>query len=98
MYANTGMFGGAYFEFGVWGILIDTLMFVLALRIVEKILYRAEFDYKFMFAIIWASLAINSPAIWSGCFKFSQYSLLLLSLLFFFNGQEQEECVEKMET
>ena len=58
---------------------------------IEKILSKAQYDHKLMFAIIWASLSINAPAIWSGCFKFSQYSLLLLSLFFFFNRKETGE-------
>ncbi len=91
MYANTGLFGGGYYEFGTFCIVVDTIMFVFVLRIIEKILSKAQYDHKLMFAIIWASLSINAPAIWSGCFKFSQYSLLLLSLFFFFNRKETGE-------
>lgn len=85
MYANNGMFGGAFFEFGSLGIIIDTAMLVVALRIFEIIFKRSDNNYKFIFAVIFGTLAINTPVIWSGCFKFSYILMILLTFLLFFN-------------
>ena len=91
MYANNGMFGGAFFEFGSLGILIDTAMFVVVLRIFEKTLKRTDNNIKFMFAVIFGTLAINTPVIWSGCFKLSYLLMVLLTFLLFFNRPEDND-------
>lgn len=88
MYANNGLFGGAYHEFGALGIVIDTGMLVLMMRIIEKVLMRADNNCKWMSAVVFSTLAINEHVIWTGSFKFSYILMLLLSFLLFFNSED----------
>lgn len=91
MNANNGLFGGAYFEFGDLGFIIDPVMFVLILRLIEKILYRADQSIKFITAIVFITIAINQQVIWAQSIKPGQYLLFLLYLLIFFNSRDPEK-------
>ena len=89
MNANTGLFGGAIFEFGELGILIDPIMFVLVLRFIEKILFKYNVDnveLKFITAAIYASLAINLTTIWVGMFRLTPTLLFIFSCMAFCHG------------
>lgn len=91
MYVNNGLFGGAYYEFGLFGIIIDTTMFVLIMRVIEKVLMRAEENCKWVFAVVFSTLAINEHVIWAYCLKISYILMLLLSFLLFFNSEDEGE-------
>lgn len=86
--ANTGMVGGAFFEFGYLGIFIDPIMFVLSLRLIEKVLINADNENVMTVSLIYTSLAINSWAIWSQLIRPSYIPLFILSLYFLFNRSE----------
>lgn len=88
MNANNGMFGGALFEFGKLGILIDPIMFVLVLRLIEKILFKSDKELKFIIAAVYASLAINLTTIWAGMFRLTPTLLFILSCTVFCHGSE----------
>lgn len=92
--ANTGMVGGAFFEFGYLGVIIDPIMFVVSLRIFEKILFNADNENKMTVSLIYTSLAINSWAIWSQLVRFSYMPLFVLSLYFLFNRIETTDTME----
>lgn len=91
MNANNGMFGGALFEFGKLGILIDPIMFVLVLRLIEKILFKSDKELKFIIAAVYASLAINLTTIWAGMFRLTPTLLFILSCMVFCHGIRDEQ-------
>jgi len=80
MYANTGLFGGAYYEFGILGIFIDTLLIIISLRIFEKVLYIIDHSLKFTVAFVYSLLVINSTAVWANCFRITPILIYLISL------------------
>ena len=86
--ANTGMVGGAFFEFGHLGVIIDPIMFVVSLRVFEKVLFNTDNENIMTVSLIYTSLAINSWAIWSQLFRISYIPLFVLSLYFLFNRIE----------
>ena len=88
--ANTGMVGGAFFEFGILGVIIDPIMMVIALRLFDKVLIKADKEITMISALIFSSLAINSWAIWSQCFRISYVPLLLISMYFLVNQSNHE--------
>lgn len=80
MYANTGLFGGAYYEFGISGIFIDTLLIIVSLRIFEKVLYKVDNSLKFTVAFVYSLLVINTTAVWANCFRITPILIYLISL------------------
>lgn len=95
MNANNGLFGGAYFEFGDFGFLIDPIMFVIILRLIEKILYRADNSIKFITSIVFITISINQQVIWAQSIRPGQYLLFLLFLLLFFNSKVPEKSISE---
>ncbi|SEG16780.1 hypothetical protein SAMN02910276_02063 [Butyrivibrio sp. Su6] len=81
MSANNGLFGGAIYEFGMLGIIIDPIMFVLILRLIEKLLFRLGKELKFIVAVIYASQAINQTTIWTGMLRLTPMLLFILSVM-----------------
>lgn len=92
--ANTGMVGGAFFEFGNLGVIIDPIMFVISLRIIEKVLFNTDNENIMTVSLIYSSLAINSWAIWSQLCRISYMPLFVLSLYFLFNRMEPTTNIE----
>ena len=88
---NTGMVGGAFFEFGYFGVILDPIMLVVSMRLFEKILLRANKEYVLLIALIYTSLAINSWAIWSQFIRISYFLLLIISLHLLFNKRVDEK-------
>lgn len=86
--ANTGLVGGAFFEFGYLGVVIDPIMFVISLRLFEKVLKNASEEIVMIVALIYSSLAINSWAIWSQCIRISYIPLLIISIYLLFNRKD----------
>lgn len=94
--ANTGMVGGAFFEFGYWGIIIDPIMTILSLRLFEKVLMRAEKHYSALIAFIYTALAINSWALWSQCIRISYMVLFIISIYLLFNTEKTVRTPESL--
>ena len=92
--ANTGMVGGAFFEFGLLGMIIDPVMFVFSLRLFEKILFNADKENVMTVSLIYTSLAINGWAIWSQLIRLSYMPLFFISLYFLFNRKELQATKE----
>lgn len=93
MNANNGLFGGALFEFGTLGIFIDSIMFVLVLRLIEKLMFNSDRELKLITATVYASLAINLTTIWAGMFRLTPTLLFILSCMVFchnYNGEIDE--------
>ena len=88
---NTGLVGGAFFEFGILGVFIDPIMLVVCLRLFEKILMRADDEIVMIIALIFASLAINSWAIWSQCVRLSYIPVFIISMYILFNKSDQSK-------
>ena len=99
MNANTGLVGGAFFEFGLIGVVIDPIMLVFSLRIFEKVLFLADEEITMVTALIYAMLAINSWAVWSQLIRISFYPLLLISIYIMINRSsfeyEKKELLKK---
>ena len=88
--ANTGLVGGAFFEFGFLGVIIDPIMLVLSFRIFEKVLFSAENEITMITALIYASLAINSWSLWAQCIRISYVPLLIISIYIMVNREDYE--------
>ena len=86
--ANTGLVGGAFFEFGFLGVIIDPIMLVLSFRLFEKVLYHSEKEIVMIAALIYASLAINSWSLWAQCIRVSYIPLLIISIYIMVNREE----------
>ena len=97
--ANTGLVGGAVFEFGVLGVVFDPVMLVISFRLFEKVLMDADEEITMITALIYASLSINSWAIWSNCIRVSYVPLFIFSLFILVNRTDykldQEEIQKK---
>ena len=92
--ANTGLVGGAIFEFGNLGVIIDPIMLVVSLRVFEKVLFYTDNENIMTVSLIYSSLAANSWAIWSQLFRISYMPLFVLSLYFLFNRIEPTTEIE----
>ena len=88
--ANTGLVGGAFFEFGLFGIIIDPIMLVISFRIFEKVLFNADEEITMITSLIYASLAINSWALWSQCIRVSYLPLFIISIYIMVNRDQYE--------
>ena len=94
--ANTGLVGGAFFEFGLLGVIIDPIMLVISFRLFEKVLFLADEEITMITSLIYASLAINSWALWSQCIRVSYLPLLIISIYIMVNREEYEVENNKM--
>lgn len=88
MNANNGLFGGAYFEFGNLAWLIDPIMFVLSLRLIEKLTIESDEEIKLIIAIIYCTLAINAESIWNNFFRISYILIFFITIAFFCKSEE----------
>lgn len=91
MNANNGLVGGAFFEFGYLGMIIDPVMLAASLRWFENALIYADKEIVMVAALIYATLSINTWAIWSQCFRVSYFLFLLISIFIVFNRPATDE-------
>lgn len=94
MNANNGMFGGAIFEFGILGIFIDSIMFVLVLRLIEKLFFKLDKEMKFIAVLIYATNAVNLTTIWVNLFRPTPILLFILSCMVFYQNGSSEIATE----
>jgi len=59
--ANTGLFGSAYAEMGIMGIVIGPLILIVCLIWIDRIYRRYDIKYTIIIAIYFVSYAINGP-------------------------------------
>ena len=94
MNANNGMLGGALFEFGVLGTFIDSIMFVLVLRLVDKLFFKLDKELKFIAALVYAANAVNLTTIWVQLFRPTPMLLFVLSCMVFYQDSSSEIIAE----
>jgi hypothetical protein len=82
MNANTGLVGGAMFQFGQLGAVISTLGYVLGFRLFEGVVVRTKNPYVMLcLAVLLTTLVINAPALLSNIFTISYFMFLYISLV-----------------
>ena len=86
--ANMGLVGGAFFEFGFLGVVLDPILLVVSFRIFEKVLFSAEKEITMIVALIYSSLAINSWSLWAQCIRISYIPLLIISIYIMVNRED----------
>lgn len=94
--ANNGLVGGAFFEFGFVGVVLDPLFLILSLRAFDKVSINLGKKSVLILAITYASLAINNWAIWSQLIRPSYILLLLVSVYLLSGAKKVNNKQEKL--
>lgn len=82
MNANTGLAGGAAYQFGQLGVLVSSLGYVLAFRLFEGAIGRLKnTGFMLCLAVLLATLAINTPSLLASVFGLTYFMFLYVLLV-----------------
>ena len=79
---NTGLVGGAMYQFGLVGALISTFDYIFAFRLFESATYGIrKSNTIYALVVLLSTLSINMPGLLTSLFGISYIMLLYVSLL-----------------